>query len=94
MEDLEASAAAGILVMNPPYGERLGEVGPLRAVYADFGRLCRGPFKDWTIGWISADRRFERAAQLKCQRLWSFSNGGIKVDLRLRSVRPEQSERS
>jgi len=93
MEELRAPSEAGILVMNPPYGERLGDVSQLRPVYAAFGQLCRGAFTDWTIGWISADRRFEREAQLRCQRLWSFSNGGIKVDLRLRPVRGlEKSE--
>ncbi len=87
MEDLQAPSAEGILVMNPPYGERLGDVERLRPVYADFGRLCRGSFKDWTIGWISAHRKFEREVQIGCQRLWSFSNGGIRVDIRKRSGR-------
>ncbi|WP_020675336.1 THUMP domain-containing class I SAM-dependent RNA methyltransferase [Geopsychrobacter electrodiphilus] len=90
MQDLHAPTARGILVMNPPYGERLGDVAQLRPLYAAFGQLCRDVFKGWTIGWISADRRFEREAQLKCQRLWTFSNGGIKVDLRLRAVRASE----
>jgi len=93
MEDLQAPAAAGILVMNPPYGERLGDVERLRPVYADFGKICRGSFKGWTIGWILANRKFEREVQIGCQRLWSFSNGGIKVDIRKRSGR-EKGEKS
>ncbi len=87
MEELQAPAAEGVLVMNPPYGERLGDVERLRSIYVDFGKLCRGPFADWTIGWISASRKFERDAQLGCKRLWSFSNGGIKVNVRKRSGR-------
>jgi putative N6-adenine-specific DNA methylase len=87
MEELQAPATEGVLVMNPPYGERLGDVERLRSVYADFGKLCRGSFADWTIGWISANRKFERDTQLGCQRLWSFSNGGIKVTARKRSGR-------
>jgi putative N6-adenine-specific DNA methylase len=86
MEALEAPATEGILVMNPPYGERLGEVESLRPLYADFGKICRGSFKRWTIGWILANRKFEREVQIGCQRLWSFSNGGIKVDIRMRSA--------
>ena len=85
MEDLKAPAAEGVLVMNPPYGERLGDVERLRPLYADFGRLCRGSFKVWTIGWILAHRKFEPEVKIGCRRLWSFSNGGIRVDLRVRS---------
>lgn len=87
MEELQAPAAEGILVMNPPYGERLGDVERLRPVYSDFGKLCRGSFAGWIIGWISANRKFDRDVQLGCQRLWSFSNGGIKVNVRKRSGR-------
>lgn len=87
MEDLQAPSADGLLVMNPPYGERLGDVELLRPVYAEFGKLCRGPFRDWTIGWILAHRKFEREVQIGCQRLWTFSNGGIKVDIRKRPGR-------
>ncbi len=85
MEELQAPAATGILVMNPPYGERLGDVERLRPMYADFGKLCRGAFRGWTIGWILAQRKFESEVRIGCRRLWSFSNGGIKVDIRKRS---------
>ncbi len=92
MEDLRSPAPTGLLVCNPPYGERLGEVDALRSLYRDFGELCRGPFRNWMIGWICADRRFVQAAGLGCRRLWSFRNGGLGVDLRLRSV-PGQAEK-
>jgi putative N6-adenine-specific DNA methylase len=85
MERLRAPASQGILVMNPPYGERLGDVERLRPVYAAFGQLCRDSFAGWTIGWILANRKFESEVRIGCQRLWSFSNGGIRVDIRKRS---------
>lgn len=93
MEDLAVPAAEGLLVCNPPYGGRLGKFEQLRPLYADFGKLCRGRFRDWTVGWILAERKFEREVQLGCQRLWSFSNGGIEVELRLRAGL-EKSEKS
>ncbi len=84
MEHFQAPAEKGLLICNPPYGERLGKVDQLLPLYACFGDLCRETFRHWTIGWISADRRFDRRARLGCQRLWSFSNGGITVELRQR----------
>jgi len=36
----------GLLITNPPYGERLGEGEPLRRLYAELGRLI-GVLPDW-----------------------------------------------
>ncbi|MCF6179104.1 MAG: THUMP domain-containing protein, partial [Geopsychrobacter sp.] len=87
MEELVPTHKTGLLVINPPYGERLGDAAALTGLYADFGQLCTGPFAAWTIGWLSSERRFERTARIGCQRLWSFSNGGIKVEVRQRTGR-------
>ncbi len=85
MEDLQAPAEKGLLVCNPPYGERLGRVEQMTSLYADFGRLCRESFAAWTVGWIAAERHFKDKMKIGCQRIWSFSNGGIEVELRQRA---------
>ncbi|HKQ61150.1 MAG TPA: class I SAM-dependent methyltransferase, partial [Candidatus Polarisedimenticolaceae bacterium] len=41
----------GVLVTNPPYGERLGEPAALAALYAALGDLLRRRFPGWT-GWV------------------------------------------
>lgn len=83
-EDLKAPAPTGILVCNPPYGERLGHSVPLLPWYNALGTRWRETFSAWQIGWICADPDFARAMRLNCQRLWPFSNGGIKAELRYR----------
>lgn len=82
-EGLRASATSGLLVCNPPYGERLGQLPELLPWYQALGDAWREAFSQWQIGWICVDPSFARAMHLNCQRLWSFSNGGIKAELRV-----------
>jgi putative N6-adenine-specific DNA methylase len=37
----------GVLICNPPYGERIGEVNELRGLYADLGRAIGERFGGW-----------------------------------------------
>jgi putative N6-adenine-specific DNA methylase len=84
-EELKAPASAGILLCNPPYGERLGQSAQLLPWYKALGHSWREAFPSWHIGWICVDPGFARAMHLDCRRLWSFSNGGIKAELRHRA---------
>jgi len=83
-EELTTPAPAGILLCNPPYGERLGHAAQLLPWYKTLGNAWQKNFPFWHIGWVCADPRFAGAMHLNCQRRWSFSNGGITVELRYR----------
>ncbi|MEO0542092.1 MAG: THUMP domain-containing protein, partial [Cyanobacteria bacterium P01_A01_bin.105] len=46
--DIEAPADTGILLCNPPYGERLGERQELGRLYKQLGDVLKQRFKGWT----------------------------------------------
>jgi len=50
---------AGILICNPPYGERLGDENEVRQLYRDMGELLR-PLDDWSLYVLTASHQFER----------------------------------
>ncbi|WP_437186386.1 THUMP domain-containing protein [Planctomicrobium sp. SH668] len=50
---------AGILICNPPYGERLGGADEVRQLYADMGELLI-PLDDWSLYILTAAEGFER----------------------------------
>ena len=50
---------AGILICNPPYGERLGDENEVRQLYRDMGELLR-PLDDWSLYILTASHQFER----------------------------------
>ncbi len=55
VEDLHFPAPrpdTGLLLTNPPYGERLGEVGNMPALYAALGETLRREFMGWEAAMI------------------------------------------
>ncbi|MEW5837924.1 MAG: bifunctional 23S rRNA (guanine(2069)-N(7))-methyltransferase RlmK/23S rRNA (guanine(2445)-N(2))-methyltransferase RlmL [Pseudomonadota bacterium] len=55
VEDLHLSASRpehGLLLSNPPYGERLGEVGNMPALYAALGETMRRELMGWEAALI------------------------------------------
>jgi 23S rRNA (guanine2445-N2)-methyltransferase / 23S rRNA (guanine2069-N7)-methyltransferase len=71
----------GILVTNPPYGERLGEVDKLRAVYAELGDLLRRRFLGWEAYILAGNPELARSIGLKAARRTVLFNGAIECRL-------------
>lgn len=74
-------AASGLLVVNPPYGERLGEVAELRHLYADLGLRLREHFVDWKASVFTGNPELGRAIGLRARRIHSLFNGALKCQL-------------
>nr|MCR4936445.1 methyltransferase [Oscillospiraceae bacterium] len=69
----------GILVCNPPYGERLGDRAAAEAVYAAFGKACRA-LSHWKLGILSAHPDFERAFGREAEKKRKLYNGMLKCE--------------
>ncbi len=74
-------AGPGLLVVNPPYGARVGDSGTLRNLYAQLGNVARAKLPGWRVALISADRSLERHTKLPLVERLRLSNGGIRVRL-------------
>ena len=71
----------GWMVINPPYGIRVGERDPLRNLYAALGRTLRDRCPGWTLALLSPDHALERQVGLPLDEALRTSNGGIPVRL-------------
>src|SRR6185503_18342982 len=71
----------GLVVANPPYGVRVGDVGALKDLYAQLGNVMRKQRPGWTLGLLSADRALERQTRLPLEERFRTKNGGIPVRL-------------
>lgn len=78
---LEAPAAGGMLVCNPPYGTRLGEGEELRQLYRDFGDLLRQRFAGWRYAFLCPEPSLVKLTGLDVGAIERFSNGGLQVKL-------------
>lgn len=75
------STAPGLVIGNPPYGERLGEVEALKPVYADFGRVLKQHFAGWRAALITSSIELGHATGLKAERRYALKNGALDCQL-------------
>lgn len=78
---LQPPSGAGLIIVNPPYGVRVGNKKPLRDLFAQLGNVARTRAPGWRLAMLSADRDLERQVRLPFVEQWKSSNGGIPVRL-------------
>lgn len=77
LRDLVPPTGPGLVVCNPPYGERVGEKEALEGLYADLGSLLKERFSGWTLCLLSGNPELTGALRMKASRRIPVSNGGI-----------------
>lgn len=71
----------GLVVTNPPYGERLGNKPELLALYHQLGSLALTELTDWTMAVLTADVVLARETGLRAAEKLRFFNGPIETHL-------------
>lgn len=77
---LKADRPGGILVCNPPYGERLMKKSEAEALYRDMRRVFDA-LPQWKIAIVSANRDFEQVYGKQADKRRKLSNGGMSCTL-------------
>jgi putative N6-adenine-specific DNA methylase len=54
----------GLVMVNPPYGERIGDKRDLFALHATLGRVLRERFAGWRVGLITSEPQLAGATGL------------------------------
>jgi putative N6-adenine-specific DNA methylase len=79
--EIDAPTPAGILVANPPYGERLSDQEELAAFYPRLGSALKRKFAGWNCFLITADLRLPKLMRLSPGRKTPLYNGAIECRL-------------
>ena len=74
-------ASSGILVTNPPYGERLDDPEQLALLYPKLGDALKRRFAGWTAYILSADQRLPKLVRLQASRRTPLYNGALECRL-------------
>jgi 23S rRNA (guanine2445-N2)-methyltransferase / 23S rRNA (guanine2069-N7)-methyltransferase len=74
-------SGAGVIAMNPPYGERLGEVEELKPLYRSMGDLFKQKFKGWRGYVFTGSPELAKEVGLKASRRFPLYNGPIECRL-------------
>ncbi|HEY9878344.1 MAG TPA: THUMP domain-containing protein [Leptolyngbyaceae cyanobacterium] len=81
LADVEAPTDHGILLCNPPYGERLGGDEDLGAFYKLLGNVLKQRFKGWTAFVLSGNKELASTIGLKSSQRFPVNNGSIPCQL-------------
>ncbi|OIQ82910.1 ribosomal RNA large subunit methyltransferase L [mine drainage metagenome] len=81
MTQLEAPEAAGILVTNPPYGVRIGELEELAALYPRMGETLKRKFAGWNAYFLTSDLRMPKLMRLAPSKKTPLYNGPLECRL-------------
>ncbi|MGZ9159136.1 MAG: methyltransferase, partial [Nitrospira sp.] len=78
---LPAPAETGILITNPPYGQRMGDTEALRTFYPQFGDQLKKCYSGWTVHIFTADLKLPGLLRLAPSRRVPLFNGAIECRL-------------
>jgi putative N6-adenine-specific DNA methylase len=80
VKDFKTDKEYGVIVANPPYGERLGEEESVRRLYREMGDVFR-PLKTWSKYILTSDLTFEESYGAKATKKRKLYNGALRTDL-------------
>ncbi|MDO5713824.1 MAG: class I SAM-dependent RNA methyltransferase [Tissierellia bacterium] len=78
IESMDYFEDYGVLITNPPYGERIGKEDKIRELYTDLGHLYKD-LKTWSFYVITSYQQFIRDFGKKPDRIRRLYNGRIDV---------------
>lgn len=80
----------GVIVTNPPYGERLSDLPALIPVYAEFSLRLKQHFAGWRLAVITSNSDLLRALKLSKLKNYKFNNGPLECDFSLFDLTEKQ----
>jgi putative N6-adenine-specific DNA methylase len=72
----------GLVIVNPPYGARIGDKAKLRGLYRNLGNTMRTRFKGWRVGLVTTDVALAKATGMPFGRPGRpVDHGGLMIRL-------------
>jgi 23S rRNA (guanine2445-N2)-methyltransferase / 23S rRNA (guanine2069-N7)-methyltransferase len=68
----------GLVVVNPPYGERLGTLKELESLYAKLGEVLKVQFQGWRAAVFTGNPELGKRMGLRARRYYTLYNGAIE----------------
>jgi putative N6-adenine-specific DNA methylase len=81
LEDFHPEGDKGVVIMNPPYGKRLGDVEKLKTLYRQIGDVMKQRCPGWTGFVLTGNLELAKHIGLKASRRFILFNGPIECRL-------------
>ncbi len=89
---LRRPAAKGLLVTNPPYGERLAEKDEAEQLHRALGRICKEELDGWQLGIFTSNPDFGDRMGIKWDSAHRLYNGPINCRLFCGTARRDEPQ--
>ncbi|MBS3666819.1 bifunctional 23S rRNA (guanine(2069)-N(7))-methyltransferase RlmK/23S rRNA (guanine(2445)-N(2))-methyltransferase RlmL [Vreelandella boliviensis] len=80
------TAERGLLITNPPYGERLGELPELVRLYAQLGEKSKALFPGWTLAVFTGNPDLGHRLGMRAHKQYALKNGALDAKLLLMEI--------
>lgn len=77
--DFSTNLMDGVMIGNPPYGERIGEIEEIEKVISDLGHIME-KYPSWSVYMLSSMENFENLYGRKATKKRKLFNGFIRTD--------------
>lgn len=80
---------AGLLITNPPYGERLGDAAEWGPLYRQLGDRLKADFSGWRAAVLTSNPALGKQMGLRAEKTHIFHNGALECRLLRFRVEPD-----
>jgi 23S rRNA (guanine2445-N2)-methyltransferase / 23S rRNA (guanine2069-N7)-methyltransferase len=80
----------GLIVVNPPYGERLGEIEDLEPLYTELGQKFKDEFNGWQAAVFTGNPDLGKVMGIRARKYYPLFNGALPCKLLLFAIAPEK----
>ena len=83
--------STGMLISNPPYGERLGGFSDTISLYTELGHHFKDAFAGWNLSMFAMDTELLSCLGMRAARSFKFFNGPIECVLKNYRISPKRT---
>jgi len=84
----DTATPPGLLVVNPPYGARMGRSEDLKGLYATLGERLKENFESWDMAVFTGNPELKPFLGLRSHKRYRLYNGAIECELLLYRIEP------
>jgi putative N6-adenine-specific DNA methylase len=81
LEEFKPEGEGGVVIINPPYGKRMGEEEELKELYCRIGDVMKQRCQGWTGYVLTGNLELAKYIGLKASRRFVLFNGPIECRL-------------
>jgi len=78
LKDLKTDDKYGVIICNPPYGERMGELKEVEKLYKEMGKVFK-KLDTWSFYILTSHERFEKLFGREASKKRKLYNGMLKA---------------